>query len=1194
MDDLRRDDEGLRGDERQELSQSAFGVHRERGHLPLAPSSVAALLCILLMAPAAAAQVFGPAMPLDANASRDIGDEEQPEIVTDGSGTWITVWDSRDTLDGAIGSESDILFARSTDGGATWTATEALSTDAAIDTGLDSHPHIATDGAGNWVAVWTFKERVWRRTNDTGFSKFRTDGDILVARSSDGGATWTTPVALNADAESDDRRDRIARIATDGHGNWVTVWQSDQRLGDGIDISIARSSDGGVTWTAPTTLNSNAATHSGLDSGPMIASDVAGTLVVAWTSDDPLNDTIGSDRDLLFTRSADGGVTWSVAAPLNTNAEGDAGDDKRPIVAADGAGNWLATWYSTDSLGGTIDSDADVLVARSADDGKTWSAPVAIDSSAANDWKHDVGPVVATDGLGNWVIASSSDDESSLPDEPWGDIENDILVARSGDGGSTWSPFSPLGSNAAGDTGTDQFATIATDAAGVWITVWTSNDPLGDTIGSDVDLLVARSTDLGATWSDPTALNSSATGNIGLNFEPDLAADEEGNWLAVWQSGDSLGGTIGTESDILLARSMDAGATWTAAAALNANAASDSGADSKPRIAIDGAGTWIAVWESEDTLDGTIGSDPDILLARSLDTGATWTAPVALHANAGFDTGTDSNPAIATDAAGTWIAVWESDDPLGGTIEADTDILVSRSTDGGVSWTTPEPVHSNAMTDTEADANPAIAADGAGNWGVVWNSSDSLNGTIEADEDILGVRSTDGGATWTPAVPLDIAAGGDSIPDDNPQIATDGAGVWLVIWHSHRPHADPYAYAQYQDILVTRSTDAGGSWTVPTLLHSVLRENYASFDSHPQISTDEVGTWVAVWESFLPLGSGPPYGSAILSAHSTDEGATWSTPTVLNSNASDFVLRDTKPRVTTNGSGVWVTLWQSSDSVGGSIGEDWDILVATTPGPDNDGDGIPYADEVGSHHTDPFDADTDDDGLDDGTETNETLTDPLVRDSDGDGLDDGDEINEHGTDPVDPDSDADGLDDGSEIATHDTNPLSSDTDGDGLGDGAEVERFGTDPLSGDDAIVINIMPRSERNAADLFRRGILRVAVMGSAEFDVKNVDPTTLAFGPRSAPPTRRRSGLARDVDGDGAPDLVAGFRKRATGIAIGDTEACLTLDTLDGKRMAGCDAVSTLPSCGIGFELSLVLPPLMWGYERRRRRRTPAARER
>jgi hypothetical protein len=84
------------------------------------------------------------------------------------------------------------------------------------------------------------------------------------------------------------------------------------------------------------------------------------------------------------------------------------------------------------------------------------------------------------------------------------------------------------------------------------------------------------------------------------------------------------------------------------------------------------------VWESNDDLGGTIGTDYDILMALSTDNGATWTPPISLNTNAGSDTGFDSNPLITTDARGNWAVVWESFDTLGGTIGTDEDILVAR------------------------------------------------------------------------------------------------------------------------------------------------------------------------------------------------------------------------------------------------------------------------------------------------------------------------------------------------------------------------------------------------------------------------------------------------------------------------------------------------------------------------------------
>src|SRR5262245_51486845 len=51
-------------------------------------------------------------------------------------------------------------------------------------------------------------------------------------------------------------------------------------------------------------------------------------------------------------------------------------------------------------------------------------------------------------------------------------------------------------------------------------------------------------------------------------------------------------------------------------------------------VATDGAGHWVAVWHSTDTLQGRSGRDYDILVARSIDNGVTWSAPALLNTNA--------------------------------------------------------------------------------------------------------------------------------------------------------------------------------------------------------------------------------------------------------------------------------------------------------------------------------------------------------------------------------------------------------------------------------------------------------------------------------------------------------------------------------------------------------------------------------
>jgi hypothetical protein len=198
---------------------------------------------------------------------------------------------------------------------------------------------------------------------------------------------------------------------------------------------------------------------------------------------------------------------------------------------------------------------------------------------------------------------------------------------------------------------------------------------------------VARSPDTGATWTLPAALNTNAATDSGADGCPRVATDGEGNWVAVWWSNEeNLGGGIGKDFDILVARSTDNGANWTAPAALNTNAASDSGGDYWSQVTTDGAGNWVAVWFSGDSLGGTIGTDFDILVARSTDNGATWTAPTALNTNAATDSGDDRVPQLATDAGGHWVAVWDSTENLGGAIGTDRDILYARWSPLDADW----------------------------------------------------------------------------------------------------------------------------------------------------------------------------------------------------------------------------------------------------------------------------------------------------------------------------------------------------------------------------------------------------------------------------------------------------------------------------------------------------------------------------
>lgn len=422
---------------------------------------------LLVGAPArAATPVFGPPLAVNGTADGDTAVDGAPRLATDAQGTWLAVW----AATGAFGTDSDVLSARSTDHGVSWTAPAPVNGSAATDDAFDFAPAVATDGNGTWVAVWV-------ATNGA-------DTDIFVARSTNAGATWSAPAPLYADAATDSGNDDRPQIAVDDAGTWLVVWDAPGRFGNDRDILYARSLDGGVGWSAPAALGSNATTDRGTDQRPQPASDGAGGWLVVWASTDSLGNTIGIDFDILVTRSTDGGITWSPVRALNGNAAGDQTLDDRPQLATDGRGTWVVVWVSDDTLGDTIGPDLDVLTSRSGDGGLTWSTPHALNGNAATDTGADGAPVVATDGQGTWVAVWETND-------PMGGALGgtyDIVMAHSLDGGANWSAPHQLDPGAPSDARRDVSPQIVTDGHGLWNAVWAG---AGGTFGADGDVLRA-------------------------------------------------------------------------------------------------------------------------------------------------------------------------------------------------------------------------------------------------------------------------------------------------------------------------------------------------------------------------------------------------------------------------------------------------------------------------------------------------------------------------------------------------------------------------------------------------------------------------------------------------------------------------------------------------------------------------------
>ena len=317
--------------------------------------------------------------------------------------------------------------------------------------------------------------------------------------------------------------------------------------------------------------------------------------------------------------------------------------------------------------------------------------------------------------------------------------------------------------------------------------------------------------------ADSGTLYNNAEVEPHLAINPANPANLIGSWQQDrWSNGGAQGVAVGV--------SLDGGATW-ATRALPAsrcgggNAANggDYERATDPWVAISPNGVAYQMSLSINGASFQPGSASAMLVFRSTDSGRNWGTPITLiRDGAQFFNDKNSITADTTDSRFAY-AVWDrlTSDNRG-------PAMFARTTDGGVTWESARVIFDPGVGRQVLGVEIAVLPDGT----LIhfYNHLNNSGGAVRGEYQVQ--RSTDKGVTWsTPIKVADYLGIGTRDPESG-QVIRDGGllgriavgpqGQLYASWQDAR-----FSSGARDGIAFTRSTDGGLTWSVPAQVNGV-------------------------------------------------------------------------------------------------------------------------------------------------------------------------------------------------------------------------------------------------------------------------------------------------------------------------------------------------------------------------------------
>jgi hypothetical protein len=258
------------------------------------------------------------------------------------------------------GGASDIGFARSADGGATWTSgfMPGLTATSGIPDSTGGSFERVSDASVAYDAAHT----TWLVSSIPIESNLVVP-TVFINRSTDDGLTWSDPASIPPPVANKVNLDKNWTVCDNTstspfYGHCYTEFDN---FGQGDLEYMSTSTDGGVNWSTPVPTAGN---DKGLGGQPLVQPD--GTVIVPFES---LN-----GKEAAF-ESTDGGASWARANTISSIRFAPVGGGLRtsplPTAEIDGSGKVYVAWEDCRFRKNCSSND---IVFSTSSDGVNWSA----------------------------------------------------------------------------------------------------------------------------------------------------------------------------------------------------------------------------------------------------------------------------------------------------------------------------------------------------------------------------------------------------------------------------------------------------------------------------------------------------------------------------------------------------------------------------------------------------------------------------------------------------------------------------------------------------------------------------------------------------------------------------------------------------------------------------------------------------